>query len=86
MAICPCCSDRLISQFRQGSLSLWCRSCYAEMPDLSEYRLAPVVALIPTQPRGLVSAAMQAIAVQKPPRVVNNIATIARRNPTESVA
>jgi hypothetical protein len=86
MAICPCCSDTLLSKFRQGSLSLWCRSCYSEMPDLSQYHLAPVVAMVPAQPRVRVLQPIQAVAVQKPPRVVNNISAITRRNPRERAA
>jgi hypothetical protein len=90
MAICPCCSGILLSQFRQGSLSLWCRSCYAEMPDLSQYPLASVVAsavaVVPVQPRVRVLQPMQAVAVQKPPRIVNNISVIAQRHLRESVA
>lgn len=91
MAICPCCSDLLLSQFRQGSLSLWCRSCYSEMPDLSQYRPAPMVAMVPAQPRVRVlqsvqAVAVRAVAVQKPPRMINNVSVIARRNLKQSVA
>jgi hypothetical protein len=53
MANCPCCSDRLLSRVRPGSLYWWCPSCVSEMPDLSAYSKSTVVsytrpALIPT--------------------------------------
>lgn len=34
MSNCPCCSDRLLRHIRRGSLYWFCRSCWAEMPNL----------------------------------------------------
>ncbi len=40
MTHCPCCADRLLRQYRHGSLSWFCRTCWTEMPPLvtEEYR------------------------------------------------
>jgi hypothetical protein len=59
MANCPCCSDRLLSRVRPGSVYLWCPSCVSEMPDLTAYIKSAVVsygrtALVSTlQPAGV---------------------------------
>ena len=46
MSTCPCCSDVLLRHIQHGSLYWFCRSCWAEMPNLAEYsdRLAVATA------------------------------------------
>ena len=38
MDTCPCCSDVLLRHVDHGSLYWFCRSCWAEMPSVEEYR------------------------------------------------
>lgn len=49
MSNCPCCSDRLLRHIRKGSIYWFCRSCWAEMPNLEMYR-RPVVPTPVTEP------------------------------------
>jgi hypothetical protein len=45
MDTCPCCSDTLLRHFDHGSLYWFCRSCWAEMPSVEEYRARTAIAL-----------------------------------------
>ncbi len=38
MHTCSCCADVLLRHVNHGSLSWFCRSCWAEMPSVEEYR------------------------------------------------
>ncbi len=48
MDTCSCCADVLLRHFNHGSLSWFCRSCWAEMPSVEEYRAG--VAIAPPAP------------------------------------
>ncbi|MGV0023640.1 hypothetical protein [Phormidesmis priestleyi] len=39
MSNCPCCSDQLLRHVKRGSLSWFCRTCWAEMPNFDDLRL-----------------------------------------------
>jgi hypothetical protein len=64
MSTCPCCSDVLLRHIQHGSLYWFCRSCWAEMPNLAEYsdRLAIVTATSTIKPH-LVTPARPPILV-----------------------
>lgn len=38
MDTCPCCADILLRHIGHGRLYWFCRSCWAEMPNMKEYR------------------------------------------------
>jgi hypothetical protein len=44
MNTCPCCSDVLLRHVDHGSLYWFCRSCWAEMPSVEEYRARVAIA------------------------------------------
>jgi hypothetical protein len=44
MDTCPCCADVLLRHFDHGSLYWFCRSCWAEMPSVEEYRARMAIA------------------------------------------
>jgi hypothetical protein len=62
MDTCACCSDVLLRHFDHGALYWFCRSCWAEMPSVEEYRARTVIA---------VPAPVRALSVaQAPPSLV----------------
>jgi hypothetical protein len=64
MDTCPCCADVLLRHFDHGSLYWFCRSCWAEMPSVEEYR-ARVAITVPESVRVL-------SVVQSPPSLVGS--------------
>jgi hypothetical protein len=44
MDTCPCCADTLLRHFDHGALYWFCRSCWAEMPSVEEYRARTAIA------------------------------------------
>lgn len=60
MDTCPCCSDTLLHHFDHGALYWFCRSCWAEMPSVEEYRTRAAI----TAPVSTLSVA------QAPPSLV----------------
>jgi len=40
MPLCPCCSDSLLHHIRGAENYWFCRSCWQEMPVLTQHRLA----------------------------------------------
>lgn len=55
MDTCPCCGDALLRHVDHGSLYWFCRSCWAEMPSVEEYRARMAIAL--SEPVHLLSVA-----------------------------
>jgi hypothetical protein len=55
MDTCPCCADTLLRHVDHGSLYWFCRSCWAEMPSVEEYRAR--VAIAPPEPARTLSIA-----------------------------
>jgi hypothetical protein len=44
MDTCPCCGDALLRHVDHGNLYWFCRSCWAEMPSVEEYRARVAIA------------------------------------------
>ena len=42
MPLCPCCSDSLLHHIRGAENYWFCRSCWQEMPVLTQHRIAAV--------------------------------------------
>jgi hypothetical protein len=70
MNTCPCCSDILLRHIDQGSLYWFCRSCWAAMPSVEEYRARQLTIASPEPVRALsVAPAPLALTVNNSQRL-----------------
>jgi hypothetical protein len=69
MDTCPCCADTLLRHVDHGSLYWFCRSCWAEMPSVEEYRTRAAIA-VPAPVHALsVAQALPSLAVSNQKRL-----------------